>query len=84
MGNSMIFGLAMLAIIYVLWILLVKGFLWKSILAIGGWFGIWGFLNHSYEWASNSGISAFDIMISWSIIIPTFILLMAMAYTREA
>lgn len=79
----MVFGIAMLVAIYILWQLLIKGLLWKTILAIGGWISIYVFLEKSYDWAAHSGIIISNNLISWSIIIPSFIVLMAMAYTKE-
>ena len=36
----MIFGIVLLFVIWITWMLLVKGYLWKSILLIAGWFGL--------------------------------------------
>lgn len=81
MNPAIIFGIVLLLIIIILWALLVKGLLWKLILAIAGWFAIHIWLS-TYDWSS-SGITIFGSIINWAIVIPSLIVLMAMAHTKE-
>ena len=62
--------------------LLIKGYLWKIIICISGWFGIYICLI-TYTSCDETGIIAFDTLITWATIIPTIIVLLAMAHTRE-
>ena len=79
----MIFGLALLVIIYFLWVLLVQGLLWKIILAIGGWFGIMVGLRIYMPDSAHECVQVSGYHLSWAVVIPTFIVLMAMAYTKD-
>ncbi len=83
MSNPLTIGIILLIIIYILWLLLVKGLLWKLSLAISGWFGIWIFLDRQFEWAHNSGIIISGHLINWAVIIPTIIFIMAIFRTKE-
>lgn len=74
--------LALIAI-YILWVLLARGFLWKLILGIGGWFGIYVFLGTYVSGAADSGITVWDTLISWAAVVPTIIVILAMAHTKE-
>lgn len=68
-------------LLFIIYILFIKGYLFKGILAISGCFFIYNFLN-KYTWAQN-GISFDGYMISISAIIPAILLLLAMAFTYE-
>ena len=78
---QVVFGIFMLVVIIILWQLLVKGWLWKLLLGIAGWFGIWIFLEMYFPGTKSVAIN--DIGASWSQVIPTIVVLMAMAYTKE-
>lgn len=75
------FGIAMLVVIYLLWLLLVKGALWKLILAGFGWFGIYVFLAIQFHLDKTSPFK--DNSFSWAAIVPTIIVLLALASTKE-
>lgn len=75
------FGIAMLVVIYLLWVLLVKGALWKIILGAFGWFGIYIFLTTQWHLDQESPFK--DNAVSWAVIIPTIIVLLAMASTKD-
>lgn len=79
----MILALVALFVISIVWIFLIKGLLWKLILAIGAWFGIRYFLNENFTWASKSGVIIFDNLITWGVIIPSLLIILAMANTKE-
>lgn len=74
-------GVALLIILYFLYVLLIRGLLYKIILCIFGWIGLYTYLaNH---WGLDK-ISPFkEDYLSWAAIVPTVVVLMAMAYTRE-
>jgi hypothetical protein len=76
----MSFGICMLIGLYLLYVLLVKGALWKLILAGFGWAGMYSYLNsipvmHSHPFHNDT--------FSWAVIIPTLIVMLAAAYTKE-
>ena len=69
-------------LLVIVYLLLIKGYLFKGILAISGCFFIYNFLNQ-YTWAQN-GISFDGHMLSISAIIPAVLLLLAMAFNYES
>lgn len=76
----MVFGFCMLVVLYLLYVLLIKGLLWKIILGAAGWFGIYWYLKgvpecQAYPFNNDT--------FTWAAIIPTLIVLMAMEYTKE-
>lgn len=75
------FGIAMLVVIYLLWLLLVKGALWKLILGGFGWFGIYIFLATQLHLDETSPFK--DNFMSWAAIVPTIIVLLALATTKD-
>lgn len=76
----MIFGLVLLFVIIALWSLFIKGFLFKIILFISGWFGMWHYLNTYQEWSHNV-INILGLSISFAILLPTILVICAMATT---
>jgi len=70
------FGIAMLIVIYLLWVLFVKGALWKLILAGFGWFGIYVFLTTQFHLDKETPFK--DGFMSWAALVPTIIVLLAM------
>lgn len=78
----MIAAIVAIVIMYILYILLIKGLLWKIILGIFGWAGMYWFLQSIYE-TKTFGIVISDYMLSWSTIIPTIVISLAMLYTKE-
>ncbi len=78
----MIFGIAMLIVIYVLWVLFVKGALWKIILFGAGWFGIYMALRIYVEGATNTAVIITGYEFSWAAVIPTIICFMALLTTE--
>ena len=77
----MVFGVFLLVVIIILWQLLVKGLLWKLLLGVAGWFGIWVFMETYFPGSKSTAIN--DLEMSWSQVVPTIVVLMAMAYTKE-
>jgi hypothetical protein len=70
----MVFGIIGLIFLYILYELLINGNLWKLILCVFGWIGLHNFL------ASNTHITSSGV--SWDIIVPTLIVIFALAYTK--
>lgn len=79
----MVFGIALLIVIYLLWVLLVKGALWKLIIGIAGWFGLYIALRLYIPESMHECFNSQGYSFSWAEVVPTFCLLMAMAYTKE-
>lgn len=78
----MIFGILLLITIYFLYILLVKGLLWKLILLIFGWVGLHMYLENVFPGSKSCVINILQYNISWSIFIPSLIVMLAMMTTR--
>ncbi len=78
---TMVFGIAMLVVIYVLWVLLVKGALWKLILGGFGWFGVYMFLSIQFHLDRESPFK--DNSMSWAAIIPTILVILVLASTKD-
>jgi hypothetical protein len=78
----MIFGVALLIILYLIYMLFVEGFLWKSILFFAGWFGI-RYLLLTYAPASAQTTLVFSHPITWAALIATGICFMALLTTKE-
>lgn len=74
-------GIGLLIVLYFLYVLLIKGLLWKIILGVFGWAGLYGYLSHTWQLDQISPLK--DDYVSWATLVSTFVLLMAMAYTRE-
>jgi hypothetical protein len=79
----MTFGLVLLGIIYLLYVLLVKGLLWKIILAIGGWFGIMMGLRIYVPDSTHECMTVSGYSLSWAIVIPSIVVMLAMLYTKD-
>ena len=73
-------AIALLVVLYIIYILLVKGLLWKLIIGAFGWLGMYWYL---------SGIPAFhgyplnNDTFTWASAIPTAVVMLAMLYTKE-
>lgn len=78
----MVFGICLLVALYLLWVLLVKGALWKLILGIFGWLGMYWFL-HAYPILQHYPINIYGNTFSWAAIIPSVVVLLAMMHTKE-
>jgi hypothetical protein len=78
----MIFGIAMLVVIYILWVLFVQGALWKIILFGAGWFGIYVAMRVYVEGATETVVTISGTDFSWASVVPTIICIMALATTK--
>ena len=74
-------GVGLLLVFYFLYVLLVKGLLYKIILSIFGWIGLYGYLSHTWQLDQASPFK--DDFISWAAIIPTILVFMAACKTKE-
>jgi energy-coupling factor transporter transmembrane protein EcfT len=79
----MTFFICLLVFLYILWLFLIKGFLWKLLLAIGGWFGIFAILSIYVPPSTNTLLTIGSTNFSWAEVIPTIIILLAMATTKS-
>lgn len=79
----MLFGIVLLIAIYILYVLLVKGLLWKLILAIAGWFGLFIGLRFYVPQSKELCMVLSGYSFSWAEVIPTVVVLLAMAYTKD-
>jgi hypothetical protein len=79
----MLFGLILLAIIYLAYLLLIKGWLWKLIIFIGGWVGISVLLRAYIPNSSHICFTFDDISFSWATVIPTVICILVLAHTES-
>lgn len=77
----MVFGICLLIGIYLLWVLLAKGALWKLLL---GGFGVWGM----WMWLSQfhamriCPLTISGCTFSWAFIIPMVVVMLALAFTK--
>lgn len=82
---SIMFGLMMLAIIFLLWKLFVDGWLWRIILFFAGWFGIYVGCYCYIDGASNTAITIGTdnpITLSWAFVVPSIICFLALLTTK--
>jgi hypothetical protein len=79
----MIFWFAALIVIYITYLLLVKGFLWKLILFFAGWVGVYIILRTYFPTSGHIAMSFSGTTYSWAAVIPTCICILALATTRE-
>lgn len=79
---TMAFGLFMLLVIYFIWVLFSEGLLWKLLLGIFGFIGMKIYLEAYISFSHNTALSFSGFDFSWSTIIPTIIVIMAMANVR--
>ncbi len=78
----MIFGIALLIALYIIYMLFIEGFLWKSILFFAGWFGI-RYLLLTYAPGTAQTTLIFSHSVSWAAIVATGICFMALLTTKD-
>lgn len=78
----MIFGICLLIAIFALYILLVKGALWKIIVYAFGYFGMYTALVTYIPESTYTCLTFDQTHLSWAIVIPTVIIILALAYTH--
>ena len=78
----MIFWFALLVCLYLAWTLLIGGLLWKIILFVGGWIGIYSLLRVYFPDSAQIVLTLAGHGYSWAAMIPTIICVLALAHTR--
>ncbi len=79
----MSFGIGLIIVSFVLYVLLVKGVLWKLLVAIFAFLGMHTFLTSNFHNSTHTFVTVGDTTFSWATTISIFIILMASLYTRE-
>ena len=79
----MVFWFMILFVIYLIWVLLFKGFLWKLIIFIAGWIGIYLLLPIYFPNSMQTAITITGNSYSWAMVIPTAICLLALVHIRN-
>jgi len=76
-------GLALFiaAIFWLFYVLILKGWMWKILVGIFGFFGMYIFLYDQFPDLRNQGLQMGSSIVSWCAIVPAVILLLAMGYT---
>jgi hypothetical protein len=78
-----IFGIALLVVLYVVWLLFIDGWLWKLILLVAGWIGV-RMLLLAYWPGSEQTAFIFQIHhVSWAAAIASGICVMALLTTKD-
>ncbi len=77
----MFFAVALLVALYLLWVLVFSGALFKIILFGAGWIGLY-LLIGMYFPESHSTVPIGSYSVSWAMIIATGIVIMGMATTK--
>lgn len=77
----MVFGICLLVAIYLLYVLLVKGALWKLVLGGFGMWGIWMWLSQ-FQAMQVCPLNISGYTISWAAIIPIVIFILVLAHTH--
>ena len=78
----LIFGIVLLVVLYTLYVLLVKGVLWKLILFCFGWFGLYVGLRIYVEGAAHTAVTISGYNFSWASVVPTIVCICALACTK--
>jgi type VI protein secretion system component VasK len=73
-------GIGALVFLYILYVLLIKGLLWKLIFVIVGWAAIYAYLSSLVTFQASPFKS--DI-VSWAFIVPTVLVMLVLAHTKE-
>lgn len=82
----MTLGILLLVVIFFLYKLFISGLLFRIILFVFGWIGIWFVLSHYVDGAKDIVIrfgSNQDYGMSWAALVPTIICLLCLASTKE-
>lgn len=73
----------MIAAISFIWVLLSQGLLWKIIVGIFGWLGMYWALVSNFPASNTIFFESAHNSFSWAQVIPTIVLVLAMFYTKE-
>lgn len=75
-------GIGILVFLYILYVLLIKGLLWKIIFVIFGWTAIYYWLKTvpSFQICP---LHISDYSFSWAFIAPTILVMLVLSHTKE-
>jgi hypothetical protein len=76
-------GIFFLVIIAIAWFLFVAGFLWRLILFVGGWVGVYVLLRVYIPDSAHIALTLGSTPISWAAVIPTIICIMCLLTTKK-
>jgi len=76
------FGIFLLVIIVILYFLLVQGYLWKMLIAGFGFYGMYLFLTKNIGCSNSTLVVVGSSSLSWAIIVPLVVVMLAAAYTK--
>jgi hypothetical protein len=79
----LVFGVVLLVVLYIAYLLLVKGWLFKLILFAAGWFGLYIGLNIYVVGSTNIALTFSGYSFSWAAVIPTIICIACLACTKD-
>jgi len=80
----MLFGISLLGVLYILYVLLVKGLLWKIILFFAGWVGIFvGIWIYFPAARIPDAVTISGVGFSWCSVVPTIICFLALLCTKD-
>jgi hypothetical protein len=75
-------GIGMLVFLYILYVLLIKGLLWKIIFVVVGWIGIYSWLK-TIPTFQVCPVTISDWTFSWAFVVPTILVMLVLAHTKE-
>lgn len=79
---TLVFGFMMLLSIYVIYKLFIDGWLFKIILFIAGWFGLYLGLLKYVDGAGKVAVTISGTTFSWAIVVPTIICFLCLLCSR--
>ena len=79
----MLFGILLIIGIFILWKLFVDGWLFKIILFIFGWFGLYEYLHLFVDGANKTAIIIGNQQFSWAVVIPTLVCVLCLLFTKQ-
>lgn len=79
----MVLGIFLVVSLWLAYHLLVKGVLWKIVVAIFGWFGMFIAMGIWFPSTTDSGITISDTLIPWCWVVPSIIVLLSLAYYKD-
>lgn len=79
----LLFATALLVVLFIMYQLLVKGWLWKLILFVFGWFGLYIGLRIYVDGAMHTAVTINGYGFSWAAVVPTLVCICALACTKD-
>ena len=68
---------------FFIWQLIIQGLIWKIIVGVFGWIGMYAAIAEFMPELNKAYLIIGQNKISWAIMIPSFILIMAMLYSKN-